>query len=219
MKLSYLTLAFSLTLTSSLSAATIDSFTAPSSWLGAEAALGLQTNTPLPLAGLVQTGGINVVPEIAGNGVTVTPLGATQLVVADQNAEGYDFGAPQVFSGQLGFPSAVALTFAPGTFGVAFDVGAFPSDLSTTDLTAQFVTGGGTQTIEFSDLGGPAGLTFEGFTSDQQILSVSLTAGPADPVFAKLMTATETPEPSTVVMLALGCTALVIVRRRLISSS
>jgi hypothetical protein len=218
MRISYFILAFSLSLTSSLSAATINSFTGPSSWLGAEAALGLQTNMPLPLSGLVQTGGINVVSEIDGNGVTVTPLGATQLVVADQNAEGYDFGASQVFSAQLGFPSAVALTLAPGTFGVAFDVGAFPSDLSTTDLTAQFLTASGTQTIDFSGLGGPAGLTFEGFTSDQQILSVSLTAGPADPVFANLMTATDTPEPSTIVMLALGCTALVIVRRRLVSN-
>jgi hypothetical protein len=218
MKLLYSILAFSLSLTSGLSAATVNSFTGPSSWLGAETALGLQTSMPLPLAGLVQTGGINVVSEIDGNGVTVTPLGNTQLVVADQNASGYDFGAPQVFSGQLGFPSAVALSFAPGTFGIAFDVGAFPSDLSTSDLTVQLLTADGTQTLYFSDLGGPAGLTFEGFTSDKQILSVSLTAGSADPVFANLMTATVAPEPSTILLLALGGPAVMILRRRLVSS-
>ena len=173
---------------------------------------------PLPLAGLVQTGGINVVSEIDGNGVTVTPLGGTQLVVADQNASGYDFGAPQVFSGQLGFPSAVVLSLAPGTFGIAFDVGAFPSDLSTTDLTVQFLTADGTQTLYFSDLGGPAGLTFEGFTSDKQIVSVSLTAGSADPVFANLMTATVAPEPGTILLLTLGGTAVMILRRRSVSS-
>jgi hypothetical protein len=214
MKLLYSILAFSLTLTSSLSAATIKSFTGPSNWLKAEAALGLKTNSPLPLAGLVQTGGINVVSHIDGNGVTVAPLGNTQLVVADQNASGYDFGAAQMFSGQLGYPSAVALSFAPGTFGVGFDVGAFPSDLSTTGLTAQFLTADGTQTLYFSGLGGQAGLTFEGFISNKQILSLSLTAGPVDPVFANLMTATAAPEPGTMLLLTLGGTALLLLRRR-----
>lgn len=196
---------------SAVASATAISFNARPAWLSYAAINGLQTNTPLNLAPLVTTGDSIVVPQVSGGGVVLTPVGGTQLVVADRDAAGYDFGVPQVISAQLGFPSALRFDLIPGIFGVGFDVGAFPAFGEITDLNVLIVTAGATQTFDFAGLGGPS-LSFVGFIGEAQILSVVVSGGPIDPVFANITTV-GVPEPSTGLLVA-GATAFVLLWRR-----
>lgn len=192
------------------SAATI-SFTNRSAWLSDAMLRGLHANSPFDLGTLVMTGDSIVVPQVSGGGVVVTPLGTTQLVVADRDASGYDFGVAQVISAQLGFSSSVAFALAPGTFGFGFDVGGFPATGEFADLRVHLLTASGPHTLDFTGLGGPT-LSFLGFTSEVQIHSVSLTGGAVDPVFANITTAA-VPEPATNLLVS-GAMAFVLLWRR-----
>lgn len=164
--------------------------------------------------GLVQTGDSVVVGQVSGGGLTVTPLNSSQLVVADQDAPGYDFGVPQVISAQLAFPSALSFDFGPGIFGLGFDAGAFPALGDTTDPTVEIVTNGVPQTFTFPGVGGLS-LSFVGLTSDVAISSISVTGGPVDPVFANITTAA-VPEPGSASMVTIAAGALLFWRSRLL---
>ena len=177
------------------------SFTDRTSW---QAAVGGSVLTD-DLRGIAGTGDANVVSSLTRGGVTFTPGGNTQLVVADQDAPGYDFGAPGSVSFQLGFPSMLTLTFANMVFGFGFDVAAFPSGSAAVDLIAVVRTDAGLFRFEL-----PAA-NFAGFTSDRGIRSIVLQSDFGDPALTNLSTAV--PEPGTVMLVGVAMGWLVLRRR------
>lgn len=202
-----------LCLTLSSAFASTMSFTDRASWQAATSARGLRTANPFSLGSLVMAGDSRVVTGIAGrSGNTITPLGDTQLVVADQDAPGYDFGIPQVISAQLGFPSTLLFSFGAGTFGFGFDAGAFPVMGDMTDLALDIITSDGLETFRFFNLGGMS-TSFVGFTSSKAILSMTVSGGPADPAFGNISVAS-VPEPGTAALVLFAGGALLGWRRR-----
>jgi|GEM_PF-4463880 len=182
-------------------------------WQTAVASRGLGVVDPFALGSLAMTGDSVVVSGLTGSlGNAIDPGAGTQLVVADRDAFGYDFGIPHVVSAQLGFPSTLTFTFGAGTFGFAFDVGAFPAIGDTTDLKLGIVTAGGTETFDLAGLGG-MGTSFVGFTADQAIFSLSVTGGAADPVFGNISVAA-VPEPGSALLVLFAGSALLAWRRR-----
>ena len=203
---------FLFTLLAAVASAAPVSFTNRASW---QSALGAPVAVD-NLRGIAATGDSNVLPSLVRGGITFTPGSGTQLVAADQDAPGYDFGAPGSLSFQLGFPSSLTLSFAAPLFSFGFDVATFPGNTDTTDLVAVVSTNAGSFRFQFDAIGGggSSNLSFVGFTSDAAIRSLVLQANGADPAITNLSTAVPEPGAFSLVALAAG---LFLLRRRLLS--
>lgn len=190
-------------------AATV-TFTDRAAWTANVTGAGLTGLVPDDFAGIAGTGDVLLLSSLSRNGLTYTPNPGTQLVLADRDAPGYDFGVAAAAAFQLGFPSVLHIRFdspAP-VFGFGLDVGAFPAGGETTGLRLALTTTAGNSVIQFNALGGSA-LSFVGLRSEDRLLSVSLTGDlSADPVITNVTTAS-VPEPGSVLLVSavlLGCT-------------
>jgi hypothetical protein len=190
----------------SAAAATVSSFTDRSDFLTAARGLVQMDD----LAGIAEAGSANTLSQLRRGRVTYRPGSSSQLVAADRDAIGYDYGAPGVISAQLGFPSILDISLTGPIFGFGFDVSGFPLG-DPLDLFVEVRTSGGNFTVDFASLGGSQ-LGFAGFVSDHRILSLRLMGNSADPTIANVTTAT-VPEPGMFVLTgaALG---LLWIRRR-----
>lgn len=194
-----------------LPAANIRSFTGRTDWTNSVQAISRQIVTE-SFGGVVGAGDSTVVSQFTRNGVTFTPRTGTQLVISDRNAPGYDFGAPGSLSFQLGFPSTLDVTFASQVFDVGFDAGAFPAMSETTDLQILVNTTDGRAMFSYARLGGRTN-GFAGFISDQRILSLTITGGPADPALTNF-SMTGVPEPGTFALAGIVLAGAVLLRMR-----
>ncbi len=130
--------------------------------------------------------------------VDFTPTGDTQLLIADRDAPGYDFGVPAVLSPQLGFPAGFSASFLVPVTSFGVNLTGFLGDPSV--FTARVQTALGVSIFQFGNGGfPPAG--FFGVISNDVIQSVTFTSAPVDGVFFDFthngVAGDQIPEPAT----------------------
>jgi hypothetical protein len=173
--------------------------------------------TSITFAGIAGTGEtVDVSSGFQVLGVAFAPTTGSQLIVADRDAPGYDFGVPAVLSAQLGFPAGFIATFVNPTtsFGVSFT--GFLGDAST--FTARVQRAGGIDILQFGNgTFPPAG--FFGVISTELIQSVTFSSAPADGVFWNFThngvapANGQVPEPATYALAAAALLGILRFRR------
>jgi hypothetical protein len=175
---------------------------------------------PIRLIDFTGIAGVGETVDVSGGfsalDVFFTPTPGTQLIVADRDAPGFDFGVPAVLSPQLGFPAGFIATFTQPTtsFGVSFT--GFLGDAST--FTARVQRAGGVDIFQFGNGAfPPAG--FFGVISTNLIESVTFSSAPADGVFWNfahngVAANGQVPEPATYGLAAVCLAVILRCRRR-----